>query len=415
MTGANQSTCGVASVEACSLAIQKGVEGKAPADYARALKGFIADMAINCNPEANPGGFRQCQAAAERAIVPLLGVAKLAEKIDLRIAAFEALARICYGNAEMAGLVVTKDHLFEHAVTRVLRPIVQVQQQEESLYALLLMQVVAALVPEAPAVGTLLRPIVAFVSDQDAEHPLFEPVKATAVEVLVSCSYTRHRREQIAALLDERAVKALLAAALESPGRALFAVQVLFANLCDLAMPLPVGNDLQEIPGVIQPPQLFGDVARQLWENTGFVADLGACLTAALAGEQWPPQGGMRHLPWKLSSTCMQLSLAGHAVPVSPLIATIERRQSLDTVGADDARAARLAAVALRGQTGCQETRLQMQESSLLVDALRHVAAEEPAAQELLQMLSDGNEATSAEPMVDVACPGSEVVVAKPW
>lgn len=402
---------GVLQVERVANNLLLCMEAQAVVQRARVLQGYAEELSSYVDPGENGSAFRRCQTAALRAIDPLLMIARDARQAmetrkdtltGTRVAAFDALARICFDNAEGASTAAQSTELLEAAVMAALRPAEQVQQQQEHLAALHLVQAIGAAVPEAPVLRTLL-PAVAALAVQLEEpspesriaamellhnraHPAFRSVRTTALEVLVSCSLGRKCREGVAASLPESHLLAILADTWDdSPVRA-FTVSLLCANLCDLEVPA----DAEGSSG-----RRFDQQALNLWTSIGFFEDIASCLSAALEMLPWPPESQIYHRPWKLLNTILRLVLAGHEQQligaVEPLVTCVLRRlsgnDSADLVAADDARAARLAAQALLALAKNPETVKVLRRSSGLPDALRCMVNEEPAAAELLELV----------------------------
>lgn len=219
----------------------------------------------------------------------------------------------------------------------------------------------------------------------------------------MSCALSKQLRKQVARLLPAQTLRIFLADFGNAPDEA-FALSLLLANLSDLALPPDAAAaaakaEVDDPLGL--PVEIFGDVARPVWYRAGFFSSLAACLAAALRGEQWPPGSGLYHAPWKLAGSCVRLAAAGYAdelrSAVAPLIATVERRAAHEEVsGADEARAARLAAAALHALQENAAALAEMREAPGLTDALRLTEAEEPWGRDLLAVLADDTAAGSA-------------------
>jgi len=404
---------GVLQVERVVSNLILCMESRAVVPRARVLQGYAEELSSYCDPGENGSSFRHCQAAAIRAIDPLLMAARDARQATetrkdtltgTRVAAFDALARICFDNAEAASTAAESIELLEAAVIAALKPAEQVQQQQEHLAALHLVQAIGAAVPEAPALRTLLPAVAAMavqLEEQEPDsraatmellhsrvHPAFRSVRTTALEVLVSCSLGRKCRESVSASLPESRLHAILADTWDdSPVRA-FTVSLLCANLCDLEV--PADAVAEGYTG-----RRFDEEALSLWTSIGFFEDIASCLSAALEMLPWPPQSQIYHRPWKLLNTILRLVLAGHAQQliraVEPLVTCVLRRlpenDAAGLVSADEARAARLAAQALLGLAINTEAVNVLRQSSSLPDALRCMINEEPAAAELLELV----------------------------
>jgi len=163
----------------------------------------------------------------------------------------------------------------------------------------------------------------------------------------------------------------------------------------------------------------FGDVGRPFWEKTDFFNSLGACLLAAIRTEQWPPQSGIFHRPWKLARACKDLSLAGFGADLAPCVAplvslVVARRGAGDSLGdtdADAVTASHLAAAALRGLAGsgggaaAAAAAAEMLEAPGFLAALEHIKGEEDSARQLLEQLQDGGSAFVSSAGQAVASP----------
>lgn len=437
------SSFGVAAAGACAQRLEAAL-GRGLSElskHERVIKSYAEELSAYCDPERNPSAFRNCQAAAACGAQPLVLLAEAGPSASTRLAALEALSRLCFGSMEAAGLVTECGH-FEQAIHGALRPIKEVSQQHEHLAALQLLQALAAVAPEAPVHAKLVPRVLSEVVGEDSGG--FEPcraVRVVALEVLVSLSQSRSRRKQVALGLAEPQLDVLLKTAVDGRGdrEHLFATGLLVANLCELeVLPAPATTDSAEQPSTeteaAEPPpeegeskRTFGDAARDFWEHGGFFGDLAACLSAALRAEPWPPQGRGFHAPWKLAGTCMRMALAGYTaelqVCIEPLVATIEARGAASLPPAEAARAARLAAVTLRAlldgpKSGLGEAGSMGGSSSSFREVLEVMANEEPAACDLLEALTStpglagsrgccpalgGADCASAEPRAVVA------------
>jgi len=363
---------------------------------ARVLRGYAEELKGYCNPNTNPASFRLCQAAALPAIEALLLVArdvhpeKEPRKDDLtevRVAAFEALACICFDQSEAVAAAASAgaSQLLLASVVSALQPVTRVQQQQEHLAALQLLQGIAAVVPEAPALKPLL-PAVAALTHRNPEllHPAPRAVSFAALEVLLSCSMGRQQRQEVAAALTLQCMRSVIAEAGEEAPLRPFVVGLLCANLCDL--------DLQE-ENAAQQSAHFATLADELWRDINFFENLAACLNAALDARPWPPESNAYHRPWKLLNTVVRLVVSGFGrrlLPVvDPLVACLLRVGGPEElIGADEARAARLAVTALLGLSVEDEALSILRATgAALPQALRRLPAQEPGAAELLELL----------------------------
>mmetsp|Transcript_136233 Transcript_136233/g.303513 ORF Transcript_136233/g.303513 Transcript_136233/m.303513 type:complete len:418 (-) Transcript_136233:51-1304(-) len=390
----DENSVGVASVEACVRHLMKltEVDTAELVKRERQLQGYVETLTEYCDPSKNPTAYRVCQNSGQPAVKGLLVLGRAASRIEVRASVLVALARISFGSPESAAEVVTSE-LFEALLGVAFRPITEMKQQEEHLAALLLLQALAAAVPEAPMLARHLPCVAALILGEQTGYPACAPVRAAGVEVFVSCTLSHQLRNVAARLLPAPELTATMAEA-EAPGRwgpaGAFPMGLLLANLCDLAE--PSGEE---------PLRYFGDVGRGFWERTAFFGALARCLEASLSAEEYPPQSGIYHSPWKLAGTCMRLAMAGHGHelhPSIPLLASLVARVGEGEAGAeagctstDGERAARLAAAALRGMAAEDEAVALMREAQELPAALRRMAdAGEPAAQDLLEALEGG-------------------------
>jgi len=181
-------------------------------------------------------------------------------------------------------------------------------------------------------------------------------------------------------------------------GKPAFSIGLLLANICNL--PVSAGTAAAPPEAPEDTPTLFKDLAGPVWEKSSFFQDLAPCLTAALRREPWPAEDGGYHKPWKLAGACAELSTAGFVRELlgvaNPLIATVVRRvpssgreEGIDMCSAEDAQGARLATKALLGLAVESEALLAMREAGIgFTNALQALVMEEPAAKQLLELLS---------------------------
>lgn len=377
------------SVRALALVHEEAANISELSSRARSLRHHAELLAEHCNPEANPGSYRLCQAAALPAAPSLLALARLAADKrraspdhSVRTASLAALTWLCLGNKEAASEVASMES-FPVTLEFSLRPVLEIRQQEEHMVALQLMQALAALTPEAPSVAMLLGRVVALLNPEEAGHIVSAPVRLSALGVVLSCAFSQSRRRQVGSLLSEPMARSILEWAGEQRERiegAAFLVSLMFANICEL-----------EVPGSHE--QVFADMAMPLWEECGFFPELAAALAASLQGQPWPPNSRSFHSSAKLSATCALLATAGHVDrlkdTVSSLVAVVEARALHDELtAADDALSARRAVVALNEfQYDDQVIALMRDSGASFAEALRLMEAEEPAAVALAESL----------------------------
>mmetsp|Transcript_52958 Transcript_52958/g.95244 ORF Transcript_52958/g.95244 Transcript_52958/m.95244 type:complete len:429 (+) Transcript_52958:75-1361(+) len=420
-----EGTCGVASAEA-SVRGLKNVPELATTELSkrmRLLKGYSDDLCRLCAPAHNPDAYRRCQDLAEPAVKGLLTLVLSTNRTDVRVSGLNALARLCFNHLGNASAVVTSEEL-EPVLDNAFRAVADARQQEELLAAVQLLQAAAAAAPEAPSLVAVLPKVSAVLIGERDGYAACRAARMVALEFLVSCSLSHQQRHHVAEVLPESALTLLLES-VEDPASAatawIFPLGLLLANLCDLP-----------ILGSNSPSTLFGAVAQPFWTRHNFFDDLIACLQASMRSEPWPPLSGIYHMSWKLANTCMRLALAGYVNElrgaVGPLSTLVEQHaQSSEAAGMHGAfapaRAARLAAAALRELTAEEELRTEMRNSHRLTEALVQMTADEPAALALLEVLGgvggaadlgtvDSRPADGESRIGPIAC---DTATAQPW
>lgn len=406
----DDSAFGVASVQASVRNLEK-VSDMSPAEMskrARTLKGYAEDVVLCCGPKQNPEAFRRCQVAAKPACAGLLRLAQCGANPEICIVAMSALACICFDNLENASVIVTSD-LFTPSLSRALEPILEIRQQEQVLAGLQLLQALCAVAPEAPQLVPLMPCVVELLTGAVQEgHAPCSAVRMTALEVLVSCSLSRHRRLQLVSLLPESVLMMVLTDAKNNPSTMLFPMGLLLANLSDLSDAFQPGTSSVNS---------FKSISQGFWEQTGFFNDLQACLSATLQSQAWPPQSGVYHTSWKLANTYLRLARTGICDELRNAVVLLaalveERADNSKILGCGESRAARLAVQVLQSMATDSVSLSQMKQAQKLPAALANMKQEEPASQDLLDRLTKGNPNTTH---------GSEdqcrytSTVAKPW
>jgi hypothetical protein len=460
----DQSSYGVALVETAVRHLVKapGLSAEEVVKRARVLGSYMDDVVKCCNPRDNPASYRHCQVAARPAVNGLLSLIQMSSKIETRTGALIALACMCFDNLANASDAVTSE-LFGPMLDRTLRPITEIKEQEESLALLQFLQATCAVAPEAPALVPVLPKVVDLLTGTNGGHPACPAVRSTALEVLVSCALSHHRRAQLVSLLPSSVLQMLVQYAEGHAAEMLFPLGLLFANLSDLPLSLsgqgqhanPHKGDVVkvcatgrngriiEMEGSGQALQVHldnGDIfwyrddqlmfgedicsmtvnadAQMFWDQTGFFSDLLACLQASLNSESWPPQSGIFHAKWKLAGTYSRLAKAGLAGQlhgaVNPLILLVERRLGDENLmpDADAVRAARLAVGALLELAKEDSSLSQMRLSQNLRASLARMQDEEPAANDLLKILANIPSQTLPHPQLDAT---SVELVTRPW
>mmetsp|Transcript_56704 Transcript_56704/g.88244 ORF Transcript_56704/g.88244 Transcript_56704/m.88244 type:complete len:417 (-) Transcript_56704:126-1376(-) len=385
----DECSSGVALVQNAVRHIEKCV-GMSPADMnkrIRIIEATIHDVSQSCNANINPASFRNCQVVARPAIDGLLSVAQRSPKIEARIGALLALACVSFDNLENASVAVTSE-IFEPMLSRILRPIVEIREQEAVLALMQLLQAICAVAPEAPALVPILPRVLDLLVGNQEGHPACTSVRIVALEILVSCSLSHQRRAQLLSLLPESVLKVLVDIA-EAPthGTAMvYPLGLLFANLSDLSQSMSGNEDMPV-------PKDCNGIVQMFWARTGFFSDLHACLEASLNSQSWPPQSGIYHATWKMANTYLRLSVAGFVDELRsallPLMSIVERRAG-DTgilLDAEHARAARSVVKVLRDLANDESSIIQMRSSQKLPQALANMQSEEPAATDLLNVL----------------------------
>lgn len=400
----DRSSFGVASVQACVRNFEKipDLPATEVVKRMRILRGYANDLMQCCNPTENLESYHNCQEAAQPAIEGLLTLVQCLQSTkhqEVRVAALTALTCISFNNVGNASAIVTSE-CFEPVFSSILKPIREIVQQAEILASMQLLQAICAVAPEAPPLGMILPRVVALLMDVQEGHAACPALRATVLEVLVSCSLSKQRRSQLASLLPESVVATLVTDAKNSGAAMAFPLGLVLANLSDV---------FQQAGSSGEPPESgIGKISLLFWQEVDFFGDLQACLEATLNSEPWPPHSNVYHAPWKLASTYLRLSCAGFrdalARAIGPLLALVERRAHENMFSSDDARAARLAAEVLRDlatEASCVE---QMRRSQQLPEALVKMQSEELAAKELLERLVPPEEHRSYENLI-----------AKPW
>lgn len=410
MPSGDDSSFGVASVQAAVRTLEK-VPDMSPLEMAkrmRTLKGYADDLMQCCCPSKNPEAFRRCQEAAKPACEGLLVLAQSDRKPELCTAALTALVCVCLDNLENASVVVTSAS-FQPTLSFSLQPIMEIRQQEQVLAALQLLQSLCAAAPEAPALVPLLPCVVDLLSNVAREgHAPCCAVRMTALEVLVSCSLSNHRRLQLSALLPESVLTSVLNDAESNPSTMTFPVGLLLANLSDLSETLQSGD---------VPENSFKRISCEFWERTNFFHNLQACLAATLQSEAWPPQSGIFHSSWKLANTYLRLTRTGMHDELRDAIvlltALVEQRGDDEQVlGCEEARAARLAVQVLHNMATDTLSLSLMKQAQKLTSALVKMQHEEPAAQDLLHRLAKGVSGVASV----AEAPGAYIsTISKPW
>jgi len=410
----DEGSVGVTSIEACVRIFHRVPELTQNELKQRAgmLQRYADDLTQLCDPRQNPTSFSSCQASAEGAVPGLLHTAQLVPKIEARVAAYVALARISFGCVQTASCVATCEQLLP-TVEEALRPISEIIQQQECISCLQMLQALAAVVPEAPAVRGCLPKVAALMAGEREGHAPCRALRFVAMEVLVSCAHSSQLRKQVGNLLPMSALALLSADADQGSASESFTFSLLLASLSDLEVPANENAVTEE--SVLQ---TFGQYAQGIWDRIDFFGELANCLSASLRRDQWPPESGIYHTPWKLAGTCMRLALAGHAQNLdraaAPLVATVERRISSAVQGddattevqdADAARAARLAAVALRELLQCGLAETATREKPCFLEALKLMQSEEPAAADLIQILQQSSQGSDLQYSVDTSPP----------
>jgi hypothetical protein len=365
-----------------------------------------------CNPTENLESYHNCQEAAQPAIEGLLTLVQCLQSTkhqEVRVAALTALTCISFNNVGNASAIVTSE-CFEPVFSSILKPIREIVQQAEILASMQLLQAICAVAPEAPPLSMILPRVVALLMDVQEGHAACPALRATVLEVLVSCSLSKQRRSQLASLLPESVIATLVTDAKNSGAAMAFPLGLVLANLSDVFQQAGSSGEPPESGiGSGEPSESgIGKISLLFWQEVDFFGDLQACLETTLNSEPWPPHSNVYHAPWKLASTYLRLSCAGFrdalARAIGPLLALVERRAHENMFSSDDARAACLAAEVLRDlatEANCVE---QMRRSQLLPDALVKMQSEELAAKELLERLFPPEEHRSYENLI-----------AKPW
>lgn len=407
----DESYFGVTAVQASVRSLEKALDMPAAevAKRVRTLRGYADDLVQYCNPAKNPVSFRNCQAVAGSSGEGLLRLAQSSASQDMRITALTALTCICLNNVENASTVVASEN-FKPMHDQALRPIIEIRQQEEVLALLQLLQAICAVSPEAPALIPLMPRVVALLVGAEEGHAACSAVRMTAIEVLVSFSLSHQRRSKVACLLPESVLTTLINDVEVDGATMAFPLGLLLANLSDLFSVSQSANTVLSDLG-------FNKIINQFWEQTGFLGDLLSCLEASLNSEPWPPQSGIYHMPWKLASTYLRLSRAGfrdglHGV-VPSLVALVERWVNNEcALSSDDARAACFAVDVLLEISADAASLEQMRLSLDLPRALLSMQAQEPAAANLLQLLT---KESSISPGHSEGQLSYVTAAAKPW
>lgn len=326
----------------------------------------------------------------------LLSTAQQAESVGVRLLVLQELVGLCWTSAEVAALLADAGNSnFAGAVLANVQPLEHAGQQEEHLHALRLAQVVAEVVPEAPEFRHLLPRLADIATGSEAgRFPWLRAVRIAAVEVLVSLTHSRSRRRDVSLMLSWFKMQELLSLTSAQRVRVVrdevsdeqmqsFVIGLLLANLSDLPFP----DNLHV---------LFGELGRQVWQASGFFENLAHCLEASLRAEPWPRHAQVWYSPWKLCGLCARLvDLEGLGAELSPclpgLLRAVTARGS-PTATVEVVRASRSAAIALRTMAGVggpsSKVRTLLLKEEGAIQALRAAAVEEPAAQDLLDLLS---------------------------
>jgi len=390
--------------------------------------------------------MRRCQAEMMSAVKPMLILAAEAAGNEVRSHCLEALIQTTDGNTELAALIGSSG-VFDLTIARALKAADDMAGASSYMDGVLLELLVAKAVPEARVHMQILPYVIRILQ----EGVLVEyEIRQKCVEVLTHLSYTHHRCRDVAAILPSQLLESLLEergskeetkthsmsdeqkrksisamsdmgfmgnldaitdekartamnmmmkqfgdvvrlASVQGGGSGLvdhmdghlFYIGLLMANLCDSPFP---GTD-----------RCFGSVAEPFWKRIMFFAGLGACLRAALQDAQFADGD---HEPLHIVSTCVKLVSAGYAGQfdgmVGPLVDAIKLYSSAAARPAPkDLRIARLSAVVLRAITEVNKVAqsdlcilAKEDDESILRDALNAMAQEEPAAGDLLDLLS---------------------------
>lgn len=391
---------GVFAVEGCVRVFETAV-GANVDDLAKKEKSFLRnaeDLVKYCDPTMNPTSFRACQESAAESIDGLLTVAQNASRAETRIACFQALARLTFGMPDNASAVAASASLLP-AVTQVFRPIVDFVQQQEHAAALLVVQALAAQVPEAPNVAALLPLVVSLASGGQGDGVAPDrSVRTLSVEVMVPCAFASSRRAQLTRLLPAHLLEPLLARAQGEDAHAQgFAMGLIVAALS----PCILYDDLGPTEITV------GEFGRDFLLQTDFFSNFTACIQATVDGQPYPEGSGVYHRTWKLATASAQLVVAGFTVETTAFVPALlalalepsrvilsnpqEEIEGLPVPLADDVIASHRAVEALYGLRGVAAAVAQMVAAEHLKPALRNMR-DVKAASDLLTFLEEGGD-----------------------
>jgi len=229
------------------------------------------DICNNCNPEANPTSYKNCQYVALGLIGALGRLATYGESDSARIAAFDAMGMVLFGIEEDRAGPLLQDNEAVNAMIEAIdeslnmERVVSQPERQAALYCLLSASALECL--HGVLTGLLSR-VRGLLLDPLSLHA----VKADSLSVL--SSFAARPGSPIAAVMDQDALReATDGLAAGSPEHCL-SLGLLVADLKDY--------------GLLDHGDRFAVAMHNLRHEHGFMDHFKAAFAAAVSGHQWP-------------------------------------------------------------------------------------------------------------------------------